>query len=114
MAHILYTSLFAVLVSTVGIASHASATPETAHTQAEHTTLQAQSCATVCLSGPAQSVKHKPTVFDEEDDDQPAPPYFLGFASYDIHHLHDKYNDFPALEGDGKVPKYRLCCVVRR
>ena len=53
---------------------------------------------------------------DLEDDDEPTPPYYVQFESASSGLFVEK-KIIPASQDihiPEKVPKYRLCCVVRR
>lgn len=102
----------ALIFSTFGMIDHASATPVTEHTHIEHETVLSTNCATICLSTPADK-KHELPIYDEEED-EPKAPYYLKFESARTSWFAEKSIAARSIEEPGKIPKYRLCCVIRR
>ena len=102
----------ALFISTFGIIGHASAAmPAGAHGTMEHKTTSSVNCATICLSAPADKNRESP-VYNEEDD-EPAPPSYLQFTSAQTGWYAEKQITARSIDEPGKIPKYRLCCVIR-
>lgn len=103
---------FAVLFSTVGIVGHASAMPAGMH-HGSASTPSVSNCATACLSAPTSETKREAPIYDEKDD-EPEPPYYLQFESAQTGWFAEKSFVSRSIEEPGKIPKYQLCCVIRR
>lgn len=103
--------LAAVFVVNVVSISHVSAMPVGAH-HMEGAAGSVSTCATICLSAPGDKQKGEEVQLKDEDD-QPDKPYHTRFTAIDIYlYMHD----FPVCTNDqtGKLPLYKLHCVIRR
>lgn len=110
--NIITTAFVAVLFSTFGMIGHASAMPAEMHGSSTHHKTTPTNCATICLSTPINKDRNQPD--HHEQDNEPEEPYYLQFASVHTGWLSEKKFATRTIDPPEKVPKYRLCCVIRR
>ena len=102
----------ALLISIFSVAGHAAAMPAGSHGAMKHEANSSVGCATIFLSTAADKKREVP-VYDEKDD-EPEPPYYLQFESAQTGWFAEKSLVARSIEEPGKIPKYQLCCVMRR
>lgn len=113
IVNVAMTALVALLISTLGLMGHASATAVNSHSGGmHHESVSSLNCATVCLSAPANKKEELPPYVESER--EPKEPFYLQFESGRTTWFAEKSLVARSIEEPGKVPKYRLYCVVRR
>jgi len=111
--NVIMTMLVALLVSTFGLMGHVSASTISSHSGSmHHESVSSLNCATICLSAPTNKKEDLPTYVESER--EPEEPFYLQFESGRTTWFAEKSLVARSIEEPGKVPKYRLCCVIRR
>lgn len=113
IVNVAITALAALLIGTFGLMGHASAATISSHSGSmHHESVSSLNCATICLSSPANKKEELPPYVESER--EPEEPFYLKFESGRTTWFAEKSLVARSIEEPGKVPKYRLCCVIRR
>lgn len=107
------TLVVGLLISTFGLMGHASVMAASSHSGGmHHEGTSPLNCATICMSGPTNKREELPPYAESEK--EPEEPFYLQFESGRTTWFAEKSVIARAIEEPGKIPKYRLCCVIRR
>ena len=104
--------LVALLISAFGVIGHVSAMPVAEHGHTQYAATASASCASICIGVPANKKQEMPVLDDDEK--EPQPPYYLQFKSAQTGWFAIKSIEARTIEQPGVIPKYRLCCTIRR
>ena len=108
---ILFGSIVSLIVVAVTPMGHVSAMQSTSHHGAASS--MPEHCTMLCQNSEPNK-QNKLQDADPEEDDEPQPPYYLQFDSVHSSFFVEKEIASQAIHIPDKIPKYRLCCVIRR
>lgn len=115
LLQVLLSSVVSLIVVAITPFSHVSAMQSSTMNHSGMSSNMSEHCTMLCQNADAKKENELKDV-ESEDDDEPTPPYYLQFKSVNSDLFVEKsiVPTSQVIHTPEKVPKYRLCCVVRR
>lgn len=113
--HVLLSSVVSLVVVAISPFGHVSAMQSVSmHHGITSGGSMTEHCAVLCQTSPVKKDDNFKNIPLEDDDDEPAPPYYLQFDSVVNGFFVEKDAKPQCVFAPEKVPKYRLYCVIQR